>query len=269
MSDRNYQPFENSRPIAQRWFLIFIVIGLLLLLIGNSGYLDSVLIFRAEASNILSNFGFAVIVLAAFQWVFDYKHREKFFRDIQAQIISDQSINKSGIKSVIENSKNIDYTNLILKAKVIDIGVTYSDRFLKDYFNTIKKNNDLSINIYYCDENSEDLFSAITVMTGQDVSKIQGHYENINSLIEKLKADCVSIKSIRIRAIPKYSFLRFDKNKTFLIPSTFAARQSIVPAIEIEGTGFFHEFVNDCIEECERQNELDRPPTERNDPKIG
>ena len=73
-------------------------------------------------------------------------------------------------------------------------------------------------------------------------------------IIDEIEGQGSKINIFRITSIPKYSFVRFDERKTFIILSTFAQRRSSVPAIEIRSTGIFNDLVSDCIKAARANN---------------
>lgn len=245
------KPFERSRPVGKTITGVIVSAGLIFLVISNSDYLDNVKVLNGDLNDLLSNIGFAVLLAAVFQWIFDTKFKEKFFEDIRSEIISTQSLEKSGLVRVWEDSKKADFSDKIKQASIVRIGVTYSDRFIKDYFNCfVERAGSVKLVVYLSNVDLGECKSAIAFNTKQTEDDVMRFSTSLKDYIAALQSKDVEVDVFAMPSMPHYAFVSFDDKYHYVIMSTFSSRRADVPMLEC-GIGVFHNLLMLDIAEAE------------------
>jgi hypothetical protein len=247
-----HKPFQISRPVGHIITLLLVILSLFLLLLSNSDWFGGKTILGGSVPSLLSNLGFALLIASAFNWLLEHRFKEQFYRDIHNEIISSQSIRDSGIVRIWEDSKVVDYRDLIKSSKIVRIGVTYSDRFIKDYFTSFDAvGSDFKLYVYLSDTDDEKCRNAIAYNTKQNPEAIKGFGEALQNYIAALINKGVDVTVVSQSTLPHYAFISFDDSHHFIIMSTFASRRAEVPVIECTGSGVFPDLLFSDIKEIE------------------
>ncbi|VXC81669.1 hypothetical protein [Sphingomonas sp. AX6] len=258
----NHKPFQSSRPVGHIITLLIIITGLGLLLLGNSNWFDNRTVLTGDVAGLLSNTGFAVLIAAFFNWMLDHKFKEQFYKDIHHEIVASHSIRDSRIIRVWEDSKDVNYRDLIKSAKIMRIGVTYSDRFLKDYLGCFEQARpDLKVIIYLSDTDNKDCAALIASNTNQKPEDIARFGKSTQSYIAALINKDIDIEVFTQRTLPHYAFISFNDDHHFIIMSTFASRRAEVPVLECGEGGVFDSLIKNDLKEIESWNTSIKKPS--------
>lgn len=233
---------------------------MLLIALGNWDQLDDKSFMEGGVQSLFSNIGFSFLLAAVVQWIFDHKFRRIFYEDIRGEVISSQTIFDSGLENIFSNSKNADYGGYIEKSKLVRIGVTYSDRLLKDYFQCFVDNaSSIEVRLYVANLANDDCLKAVAFSTKQSEAEVTGFYEAMKRQVSALQDRNVRISVYELPYIPHYSFIAFDRRAYFLTLSTYASRRAEVPTLECED-GVFKKLIEHDIAEAEKCVEPIAPP---------
>ena len=123
----------SSRRGLLNTTLCLLVGGLALIYVGtflphNLGGVD----FAAVASEI----GTFVLAAVFVHWLFDMRAREELMSDLTQFTIGNSHVGTSGICDFIEDTKSIDYDEILRSSEELVIGLHYDPRFLSDYENS-------------------------------------------------------------------------------------------------------------------------------------
>jgi len=245
---------NRDKPLARTdsangLFTAFLVIfALLMLLFGNNVATRNLQIFGAKASETLNGIGMAVLIAAITQYYTDFRVRGRFYNDISDHIVANESIRDSGIVKFFEDSRDCSPKSRVRIARQIDLGVTYSDRFLKENHEVLVENKDrVSVRLFMCDGDDENCVDIISKNIGITAEEVGMEFSKINRLVESLKERGVKIEVFKQKSIPHYSFYIFDSSEYFVTLSTFASRRAEVPLIQAASGSPLAELVSrDC-----------------------
>ena len=249
---QNVRPFEVTK-IRSRFFALSVVaLGLVLLVLSNVSAWKDWTFLGGSLPLLLGNLGFAAVTLAAFQILYETQQREVFFREVRNEIAGSETVRNAGIANIVENSKRLDLSSLIKESSLIEVGVAYSDRFVKDYLSMLEGRSDLKLVYYLADMTSDDLVSSLAFMTRKDCDYIRSSGKILSDFLHQIQKTGTEVEIVYIDTISHYSFIRFDGRRTFMNLSTFSSRRADVPSFDIPYDGFLHDFINDDID-CARK----------------
>lgn len=242
------KPFEIARVRTWLFTATIVIFGLALLVLANVTAWKDVTLLGGSLPNLFGNIGFAAITLAAFQAVYDHQQREVFFREVRREIAGSESFHLAGSSQVFQDSKRIDFSDIIKESKSIDLGVLYSDKFLKDYQGCLKGRSNLKITIYHCDPECGWLVAALAGLVRKTPEYITQRLKDLETAASELKSTGTDVELKRHQSLAHYSFERFDGKRTFLNLSTFAGRRADVATFDLPFPGFLSQFVADDID---------------------
>ncbi len=235
---------------ANKSFTVFLVIGSLIMLIaGNNIMTKNWQFLGTDLSGALNNIGLAALIAAITQYYTDFKVRAKFYQDISDNILANGSLRDSGILQFYEDSKDCIARNLIKNCRNLDVGVTYSDRFLKDNLSYITKLGDkLELRIFYSDIHDENVLTTISNNLGIDTNVIKNDFAKLTSVISQIEKSGVRVSKFANKHMPHYSFYTIDNQHFFLTISTFASRRSTVPLFQLDRASSMASLIRDDIQ---------------------
>lgn len=124
---------------------------------------------------------------------------------------------------------------LIESCRTLDVGVTYSDRFLKDNIGTITaKAGIIKVRLFCSDVDDSNIAQIVSSNTGVLIDDLMAEYRKLIRIVEELKSKGVDIEVWKQKAIPHYSFYIIDESYYFMTTSTFASRRATVPLFQAE-----------------------------------
>lgn len=249
-----------SRTIVENYRITAFVtlIGMLLLLFGNNAWTQNRQIFGADFGASLNNAGLAVLIACITQFYTDFRVRSAFYKDIFDHIVANDSIRESGIIKFFPDSKQCFVSNMIDRARKIDVGVTYSARFFKDNHSKIlTKKAELKIRLFCSDLSDREIKNIICKNIGKSAEEVEFEYEDLMKSVEDLRQSGVSIEIIKQPAMPHYSFYSFDDDNYFLTFSTFASRRAEVPLVQVDKSSCIADLIRkDLAHICDTANKV-------------
>jgi len=233
--DSQSEPLVRTNE-ANMWLTVILVIsGLVLLVFGNNDMAKQWKFAGSDVRDTANAIGVAVLIAAITQYYTDFRVRSKFYKDVSDHIVSNETLRESGIVKFFRDSKACLPTKLIESCKTLDIGVTYSDRFLKDNIGSIvPKAGVIKIRLFCCDADDDEVRKVISFNTGLSDEDIVAEYRKLTRIIDELQRQRVEIEIFKQKTLPHYSFYIIDESYYFLTMSTFASRRATVPLFQAE-----------------------------------
>lgn len=232
---------SQSEPLirtdtANAWLSVGLVItGLVLLVFGNNDMAKPWKFAGSDVSDTANAVGVAILIAAITQYYTDFRVRSKFYLDVSDHIVANETLRESGIVKFFRDSKSCLPSKLIEASKSLDVGVTYSDRVLKDNIGSItKKAGVIKVRIFCSDGDNADVKNAISFNTGLTNEEIDSEYRKLTRIVEELKRNGVDVEIHKQLSIPHYSFYVIDESYYFLTMSTFASRRATVPLFQAD-----------------------------------
>ncbi|HEX3756490.1 MAG TPA: hypothetical protein VHV26_15575, partial [Rhizomicrobium sp.] len=116
----------SSKRLSLLIRLGFLLAGLALML-GASLILPE-RIGTLHLAEIITNLGAFFVATIAVQWAFDEKMRRELMNDVALYVLGNVNVVTSGICDFVQDTRDISYTDLILKSDRLIIGLHYSPR---------------------------------------------------------------------------------------------------------------------------------------------
>ncbi len=234
MFDDN-QPLVRTDSANQRLTVGLVIVALILLLLGNNIATSQWTFLGNNLNNTLASVGLAIFIASITQFYTDFKVRSKFYRDIADNIVANRTIVDSGIMKFFRDSKMCLPESLLKNVRTLDVGMVYSDRFLKDNIGILEQRGDeLEIRLFCPDPNDICVIENIAFNVDRKKEDISGEFEKLKSVITALADKGVKVQKFHQRSIPHYSFYIIDNTHYFLTLSTFASRRATVPLLQVE-----------------------------------
>lgn len=248
MVDNPNAPLQRTDG-ANKWLTYAITVAsLVLLVIGNNISIKDIKIIGVDLDDLLNNVGLAALIAALTQYYTDFRVRSLFYKDISDHILNNQSLRDSGIKKFFDDSKQCIPTDYIRNATRIDIGMVYSDRFLKDNIGIfIERANEIDIQVFCPDLNDNEVLAAVALCIGREASEVKYDFKKLIDLISSMKNRGVKIKIYFQKSMPHYSFYAINNEYFFLTLSTFASRRANVPLFQAGGESPLAKLIRDDI----------------------
>ena len=233
--DYQSQPLVRTDS-ANAWLTAAIIgFSLVLLVIGNNDMTDKWKFAGSDVQDTLNNVGLALAIAGITQFYTDFRVRSRFYKDISDNIIANETLRESGIAKFFRDSKMCDPRTLLQSCTTLEVGVTYSDRFIKDHLGTIVGKADfIKVRLFCCDWKDPDVISLICKNTGLSVEAINAEFQKLELIIEELKSKSVNVEIYKQKSLPHYSFYVIDEKYYFITLSTFASRRSTVPLFQAD-----------------------------------
>ncbi len=253
--DRASEPLVRTDN-ANSWLTAgLVVVSLIILLFGNNSMTSKWQFAGADASDALNNVGLALLIAAITQFYTDFKVRSKFYKDISDHIVANDTLRDSGIVKFFQDSKLCIPHRLFQTCTNVDIGVTYSDRFLKDNISHIAARGDkITLSIFYCDLEDESVLDLVSKNVGRRREEVKADFEKLDSIITQIENSGVKVFRYKNKCIPHYSFYCFDSNHYFMTLSTFASRRTSVPLFQVDGASCIADMIRQDMQHIQSSN---------------
>lgn len=233
MSDR-VPPLARTDSANSYLTLFLIILGMFLLVIGNNAWMEGRQAFGAKATDTVNGIGMAILIAAITQYYTDFRVRGRFYKDIADHIMANETLRDSGIQKFYPDSRDCSPKHLVRTANNLDVGVVYSDRFLKDNFDSIvSRKGRIKIRLFMCNDDNPDCLNIISKNIGIETDVLHVEFSKINGIVKKFRESGVDIDVYKQDTIPHYSFYTFDRANFFLTLSTFASRRAEVPLFQV------------------------------------
>lgn len=253
--DSSLEPLARTDNANTKLTVILVVASLTMLVFGNNEMTRHWQIAGTDASGALNNVGLATLIAAITQYYTDFKVRSKFYKDISDHIVANGSLRDSGILKFFEDSKDCIPKKMLKNCNILEVGVTYSDRFLKDNLSHITKHaGKLELRVFHSDLDDPAILQSISQNIGVPKDIILSEYSKLISIIDQIKLSGVNVNCYKNKSMPHYSFYVLDNQNFFLTMSTFASRRSTVPLFQVDHASPIAGLIRDDMQHIISQN---------------
>ncbi|WP_375196354.1 hypothetical protein [Sphingobium sp.] len=202
-----------------------------------------------DASDAINNVGLAVLIAALTQLYTDFRVRTRFYQDISDHIVANESLRESGILKFFSDSKLCIPHSVLKHCTKIDVGVTYSDRFLKDNLAHIcSRGEQLTVRVFYSDMDDPDVLDIVSKNLSISSDAVKSEYTKLKKIIGQIRDSGVNVLEFKNKSMPHYSFYSTDDNCYFLTMSTFASRRASVPLFQVDQSSAIAELIRQDIQ---------------------
>lgn len=209
----------------------------------------------ADASDALNNVGLALLIAAITQFYTDFKVRSKFYQDISDHIVANNTLRDSGIVKFFQDSKLCLPHRLFQTCTSLEVGVTYSDRFLKDNISHIcGRGEKITLTIFYCDLDDETVLDIVSKNVNRQPDEVKSDFRKLDDIIKQIEGSGVKVFRYKNKCIPHYSFYCFDSNHYFMTMSTFASRKTSVPLFQVDGASCLADMMRQDMQHIRSSN---------------
>lgn len=253
--DSSLEPLARTDNANRKLTIILVLVSLVMLVFGNNDMTRNWQIAGTDASGALNNIGLATLIAAITQYYTDFKVRSKFYKDISDHIVANGSLRDSGILKFFEDSKDCIPKSMLKSCNSLDIGITYSDRFLKDNLSHITKHAEkMQLRVFYSDLDDADVLRTISHNIGISESAIFADYKKLSTILDQIERSGVKITRYKNKHMPHYSFYAIDNQHFFLTMSTFASRRSTVPLFQVDQSSPIASLIKDDMQHIISEN---------------
>ncbi|WP_146173258.1 hypothetical protein [Sphingomonas faeni] len=188
----------------------------------------------AKFDDTLNNIGLALLIAGITQYYTDFRVRSRFYKDVSDNVIANETLRESGILKFFRDSKTCIPAKVLDSAKTLDVGVTYSDRFLKDNIGIlVSRAGSIRVRVYCVDADDADVRRLVALNTGFSDDDVRAEYRKLTRIVDDLVSKGVNIELFKQKTLPHYSFYIID-DYYFLTMSTFASRRATVPLFQMD-----------------------------------
>ncbi|MBD3617855.1 MAG: hypothetical protein HUJ28_00020 [Chromatiales bacterium] len=233
-----------TKLIVRNIQYILIIIGLACILVANIFEKD---VLKVDVDNALANIGVMLLVFGAIQWVFDVGVRKQLFEEITALTVKNIHVATSGIIDVVQNSRDVDYSDLITQSTLLTIGLNYTPRIFEDYLSIFKERSrrGMDTNLIVIDFNSD----AGSFLLGME--KEAGHVVPNQDKLRRIIEEINNIGDGKIRvlshsAVLRYSFVQGDSS-IWVKPYRNSNGRDEIPAIQLKKGTWIYDFFSSDI----------------------
>jgi hypothetical protein len=239
----------RRQGVVIRLFIAFLGVVILLL----SGHLPGTFwgLPLQEVVRELATFLLAALLV---HWIYDSYIRQEALQDIFNHVIGATEVSRSGITDFRQNSKSIDYKNLLRSRGIVVIGLHYSPRLIEDVYEQLKSRCELGLTtIILVSAPQGHAIEFLKTVRGEH-GHVEANLTKIKALMQPLRRDSESAIQLYYHdQVLRYSFVlnddlvwvKFYRNST---------GPSNMPAIAIRsGTtlyDFFHGDVTSLVKEA-------------------
>jgi len=190
-----------------RW--AFLLAGLILM-IGSTLVLPEKL-GTLHLAEIVTNLGAFFVATIAVQWAFDEKMRREFMEDIAIHVLGNANVAKSGISDYVQDTKEINYSDLIHKSDRLVIGLHYSPRFVEENFRLLQERASGFKRTTILLSDQKEALQFLTSVRGETDHVIPSIKKIENLLAQINKNSRSSITVLRHNAVLRYAFVLGDE----------------------------------------------------------
>ncbi len=208
-----------------------------------------------DASGALNNIGLATLIASITQYYTDFKVRSKFYKDISDHIVANGSLRDSGILKFFDDSKDCIPRKMLKNCNILEVGIAYSDRFLKDNLSHITRHaGKLELRVFHSDLDDPNVIQTISRNIGVSEENLLSDYKKLQSIIDQIKSSGVIVNCYKNKGMPHYSFYVIDNQNFFLTLSTFASRRATVPLFQVDHDSPIAGLIRDDMQHIISQN---------------
>jgi len=241
---------ENAR-------LLLIVGGLVLILLGNAFEFS---VLKIKLGDQLVQVGSLLLIVGLLHWIFETRMKRQFMREIVEAVVGAGRTSSSGIVDFTDNSRSIDYRNIVRLAKQVTIGEHYSSRFFDDHAPEIRARLSRGAKMTAILLKPQTLASDYLKESGSGHGGIDEQIAKIREIANSPKTgDAHENKAGRLQIwwhnrVLRYSFI-MTEDLIWVRFFTNSAGHSLVPAICVVKDTLLYDFfkadVSRLLEHCE------------------
>lgn len=217
--------------------------GLLCILIAN---LFDLQLLKVDVDEALANLGVLIFLIGGIQWIFDATTRKKLYEEISLLTLSNVRIGTSGIEDVRENSREVDYRDVIHNSSQLIIGLNYSPRIIEDCFDDFlnRCRDGKTTTLLIVDPDSDA--GAWLMKNEEECSHIRPNLEKIMRIRSDLNGEGAErFKVLSHTEVLHYSFVLAD-DCVWIKPYRNSRGRAKAPALKVKaGTVLFDHFHTD------------------------
>jgi hypothetical protein len=113
------------------------------------------------------------------------------------------------------------------------------------------KRKDLLLRVFFADAGDSDLVASLAYMVRKQPDHVAHSAGILLSFLADIEESGTVVDRIPVKAVSHYSFIRFDRQRTFLTLSTFSSRRASVPAFHLVPQSLLWQLVQDDIQAAE------------------
>ncbi len=239
----------NTHFLFERIHLWLIIAGLVLIIIAQ---LFQYSLLKIDIDILVSNLGALLLVTGGLQWLFDSYVKNELFEEISSKTIQNVNISKSGIADIKISSRDVDYTNLILRSNEITIGINYSPRLLEDYIEEFRERakSNLKTTIILLDLSSKAAYYLRTIK--DENSHLEPNNKKIHGIVDELNKINNTISIFHHESILRYSFFKSD-NSIWIKPYRSSPGRCKTPAVKLDVNTSLYNYYNNDIDNLKKK----------------
>jgi hypothetical protein len=180
-------------------------------------------------------------------WIYESHMKQEIFQDVTDYIVKAGNVSRSGIFDYYDDTKDIDYAQVISNSSTLIIGLHYSPRLIEDNHNALvarlKKGKDTTIIASKPHGNAVDFLKRVRAENDQ----IDANIKKIASLVREINANTGKrhIRLLYHDEVLRYSFVLSD-DQVWIKLYRNSKGLSSVPGIAVRaGTSLFEFFKSD------------------------
>lgn len=204
-------------------------------------------VLKVHLDDALANFGVILFVFGAIQWIFDTGVRKQLLEEITSLTVKNIHVATSGIEDVVQNSKDVDYSELISQSTLLTIGLNYTPRIFEDYLGTFKDRSrrGMHTNVLVIDFASN--VGEFLLRKEDGAGHVEPNQIKLRQIIEEInRSGEGKIQVQKHSAVLRYSFVQGDSS-ILIKPYRNSNGWHTIPAIQIKKGTWLHEFFSSDI----------------------
>lgn len=246
MSKTNVAPLLRTNGANRTLTFVICIFALILLVCGNNVAVKGYQFWGTDLDDLLNNIGLAALIAAITQFYTDFRVRGAFYSDISDHILANQTLRDSGILTFYGDSRTCLPTDFLRDCQSLDIGMVYSDRFLKDNIGVLESGGSkLKIRVFCPDLSKRSVLKMVSDCISRTPSDVSADFSKLNEVISSLRNSGVEVEVLHMDTMPHYSFYIINAEHYFITMSTFAARRANVPLFQVNKDSPIAKLVRD------------------------
>ena len=204
---------------------------------------------KVDVDELLANIGALILFVGGAQWLFDATTRKKLYEEITKLTVRNVHVATSGIDDVVENSRDVNYTDAIKNSSRLIVGLNYSPRLLEDYHEAF---------LSRCGERKESTFlvvdpeskaGALLLGNQEEEQHIRPNLAKIRRICSELKENGSGGVDVLVHSeVLHYSFVLLD-DCVWIKPYRTSRGRSSVPAVRIKNRTFLFSYFQSDIDQ--------------------
>lgn len=183
-----------------------------------------------------TDLGSAILVSGVISFISQIMLKKEFDLDLAEKMKISESINSSGLTTILTDASKYDYTEIMMKARNFCVIINDGKRWVENHSQKLKDRFDKTSNTteFFIVNPEGPFFKALAVKTNKNEEELRAKIENTITLLKEIYSESKKKSKLNIYYLKNYptQTLFYSDNKVVVTPYQTSSGRNTIPLYE-------------------------------------